>query len=64
MANNEKCHCGSGLKRRYCCDKPKRVPVRVNVATDETVTAVVTRNLLSNRNCSPHPGQKLLGSFG
>jgi hypothetical protein len=56
MASNEKCHCGSGRKRRYCCDKPKRVPVRVNVATDETVVAVATRNLLSNlvrRDISP-----------
>ena len=48
MASNEKCHCGSGRKRRYCCDKPKAIPVRVNAATDKTVIAVATRNLLFN----------------
>jgi hypothetical protein len=48
MASNEKCYCGSGRKRRYCCDKPQRKLVRVNAATDEKRVAVVTRNLLTN----------------
>lgn len=48
MATNEKCHCGSGRKRRYCCDKPKKVLVRVNTATNQKIVAVATRNLLQN----------------
>jgi hypothetical protein len=48
MASNEKCHCGSGRKRRYCCDKPKKVPVRANFATNDTVVVAATRNLLFN----------------
>ena len=56
MASNEKCHCGSGRKRRYCCDKAKKVSVRVNVAKSESVVAIATRNILSNlvtRDISP-----------
>ncbi len=48
MASNQKCHCGSGRKLRYCCDKPKRVAVRVNVAKSDTAVAVAARHLLFN----------------